>query len=67
MKLQGIPAVIIRFICQPFTFLMGINGFRIYCGAKELGDIYDVVLRGHDFMQGICIVGIAVISLFVKV
>lgn len=66
MKRQGIPAAIIRFICHPFTFFVGINGFLIYRGAKELGDIYDVVPRGHDFMQGMRIVGIAVISQFAK-
>ncbi|KAK3900570.1 hypothetical protein C8A05DRAFT_17130 [Staphylotrichum tortipilum] len=53
----GAPACIISFICHVPSGMMGINTLTAYLNAQELGDIYDFLPHGKEFMVGLAILG----------
>lgn len=52
----GIPSCIIRFICHIPTGMAGFGGNDVYHKANGLGDIYDAVPHGREFLHGLKLV-----------
>ncbi|KAK4143466.1 uncharacterized protein C8A04DRAFT_12324 [Dichotomopilus funicola] len=64
MPAPGVASCIIRFICAVPTGLSGFNSLVGYMGSKDLGDIFDVIPHGRDFLKGMRILGGAGIATF---
>lgn len=60
MWAPGVTSCIIRFICHIPAGMMGVNGKGLYDAVDGLGDIYNVIPHGKDFLEGLKIICIAV-------
>ena len=57
-------ACIISFICHVPAGMMGFHGLSLYNSARGLGDIYDAIPHGREFLQGLSLVSYTVWNCF---